>query len=116
MTADIDQRRGGVEVVDQIVLALDDVAGWLERWNADYRPGAVRRGLRHVATSRRFAGPDRVAVQITWHLDEPYAFYGMRGMAAADPAVAQFWAETDRLAISRDRTVSAVVAAEAVPA
>ncbi|RHW23467.1 hypothetical protein D0Z08_29580 [Nocardioides immobilis] len=104
MTTDIDRR---VHIVDHVVLPAAEVGPWLDRWRTTYLPGAQVRGMQHVGIAQRYAGPASVEVRVDWEVAGPYAFYGMRGQAAADPTVTRFWAETDALATSRDRSVSA---------
>lgn len=104
MTTDIDRR---VRITDHVELPAAAVDAWLDEWRTAYLPGALARGMHHSGTSRQYVGPAAVAVRIDWELAGPYAFYGMRGAAAADPAVAEFWARTDRIATARDRSVSA---------
>lgn len=94
-----------VRVVDNVVLPSEQVEPWLARWRADYLPGARARGMSMAALARRYAGPETVAVHITWDVPGIYEFYGMRGAAAADPDVARFWSETDAVAVGRERRV-----------
>ncbi|MFE3190446.1 hypothetical protein ACFXHA_15635 [Nocardia sp. NPDC059240] len=97
-----------VRVVDRIVLPVDRAEDWLTHWRGEYLPGATARGLRAPQVLREYTGADSVAVQIVWELPGIYDFYGMRGAAAADPAVAAFWSRTDAVAVTRERHVLAV--------
>ncbi|GAB0103791.1 hypothetical protein JMUB6875_27650 [Nocardia sp. JMUB6875] len=97
-----------VRVLDRIVLPADRAEDWLSRWRGEYLPGAAARGLRSPQVLREHTGADSVAVQIIWELPGIYDFYGMRGAAAADPAVAAFWLDTDAVALTRERHVLAV--------
>lgn len=97
-----------VRVVDRIVLPADRAEDWLTRWRSDYLPGATARGLRSPQVLHQHTGTDSVAVQIIWDLPGIYDFYGMRGAAAADPAVSAFWSDTDAVALTRERHVLAV--------
>lgn len=92
-----------VELVDEVVLPTTETETWLSRWREAYLPGARQRGMALVSVARGFAGADATSVRITWRLSDPYAFYLMRGTAAADPEVGRFWAETDAVAVSRRR-------------
>lgn len=94
-----------VRVLDRVVLPADQVDPWLTRWRTDYLPGATARGLREPHIWREFHNPDAIALQIIWELPGIYDFYGMRGMAAADPTVTRFWADTDAIAVSRERHI-----------
>ncbi|MFB7717648.1 hypothetical protein [Nocardia sp. NPDC056100] len=97
-----------VRVLDRVILPADQVEDWLARWRTDYLPGATARGLLGPQLLREHAGTDAVALQIIWELPGIYDFYGMRAAAAADPAVTEFWAATDALALGRERHVMAV--------
>lgn len=94
-----------VQVVDHVVLPADQAESWLERWRAEYLPGARARGMSLTTLARRYAGRDTVAVHIAWDLPGIYPFYAMRAATAADPGIARFWAETDAVAVARDRHV-----------
>ncbi|WP_067710789.1 hypothetical protein [Nocardia yamanashiensis] len=96
-----------VRILDRVVLPADRADDWLARWRADYVPGATARGMRDPQVWREHAGADSVAWQIIWELPGIYDFYGMRGMAGADAAVTRFWAETDAVALARERHVLA---------
>ncbi|WP_067544311.1 hypothetical protein [Nocardia crassostreae] len=97
-----------VRVLDRVVLPADRADDWLSRWRTDYLPGATARGLRDPHVWREHTGADSVALQIVWELPGIYDFYGMRGAVKADREVARFWAETDAVALTRERHVMAV--------
>ncbi|MGF6880781.1 hypothetical protein ABIA39_000662 [Nocardia sp. GAS34] len=94
-----------VNILDRITIRLDDVGTWLERWQREYLPGAQRRGMRVVRRWRSFADVGAITVHVLWEIDGVYPFYGMRGAAGGDPAVAEFWAWADEHVVSRDRSV-----------
>lgn len=95
-----------VTIFDDIVLPADAIDDWFARWQADYVPAATERGLHLVGAWRGFTeDPENVAVVIQWTLPTVSAFFGSRGKGGADPAVAAFWAATDRVAIRRQRRV-----------
>ncbi|MFE2989662.1 hypothetical protein [Streptomyces sp. NPDC059262] len=100
----------GVQVLDVVLLAGDDVDEWLRRWRAEYLPGAVDRGMVEERLWRAWTGPDTVAVRILWSLPDSGAFFAARAAAGADPRVAAFWAYTDEIAKDRDRHVLEPVA------
>ncbi|NBE55432.1 NIPSNAP family protein [Streptomyces boluensis] len=104
----------GVQVLDLVVLAHDDVEPWLRRWRAEYLPGARDRGMDVAGSWRSWTGPDTVAVRILWSLRDSGAFYAARSAAKRDPRVTEFWAHTDELAHERDRQVLQPMEAEAV--
>lgn len=101
-----------VQVVDHVVLPIDQVEPWLERWRTGYLPGAQARGMSMAGMARRYAGPDKVLVHIAWDVPGIYGFYALRGATATDPDIARFWAETDTVAVARDRHVLEPLEAE----
>ena len=95
-----------VTIFDDIVLPVDAVDDWFARWQTDYLPAATARGLQLTGAWRGFTeDPENAAIVIQWTLPTVGAFFGSRGQSGADPAVASFWAATDRIAIRRERRV-----------
>jgi hypothetical protein len=95
-----------VTIFDDLLLPAAAVDEWFVRWRADYLPAATERGLQLTGAWRGFTeDPETVAVVIQWTLPTVGAFFGSRGRAGADRTVTDFWAATDRLAISRERRV-----------
>jgi hypothetical protein len=95
-----------VTIFDDIVLPVDAVDAWFDRWRADYLPAAAERGLQLAGAWRGYTeDPENAAVVIQWTLPTVGAFFGSRGKGGADPAVAAFWAATDEIAIRRERRV-----------
>ncbi|MFB7998302.1 hypothetical protein ACFC4G_36415 [Streptomyces sp. NPDC056002] len=101
----------GVQVLDVVLLAGDDVDEWLRRWRTEYLPGAVGRGMVEERCWRAWTAPGTVAVRILWSLPDSGAFFAARAAAAADPRVSAFWAYTDEIATGRDRHVLETVTA-----
>lgn len=97
-----------VRIHDTVVLPIGEVAGWIGGLHRDYVPGAAARGLALESVAREHVGADTVAVHILWTLPSVGAFFGMRAAAGADPAVAEFWGGTDRIAVERRRHVTEV--------
>lgn len=95
----------GVQIIDTVVLAGDQVAGWLQRWRAEYLPGAHDRGMVAERVWRTWTGPDTAAVRILWSLPDSGSFFAARAASGRDPRVAEFWARTDEIALDRDRQV-----------
>ncbi|WP_030257672.1 hypothetical protein [Streptomyces violens] len=95
----------GVQIIDLIVLPAAEAESWLQRWRADYLPGALGRGMVAERLWRTWTGPDTVAVRILWSLPDSGAFFTARVASAGDVQVAEFWAHTDEFALNRDRQV-----------
>ncbi|MDI2131963.1 NIPSNAP family protein [Yinghuangia seranimata] len=97
-----------VRVQDTVVLAHGEVAAWEADFRTRYVPGAERRGLTLAEVWHEHVGTADVAVHILWTLPSIGAFYGMRAAAGADPEVARFWADTDAVAVRRERHIAHV--------
>jgi hypothetical protein len=97
-----------VRIQDTVVLPGAEVVSWTAKLRAEYVPGAVGRGLILESIAREHVDTDAVAVHILWTLPSVGAFFGMRSRAGTDPAVADFWAATDAVALRRTRHVTAV--------
>jgi NIPSNAP protein len=97
----------GVSIVDRVTLGSDDALAWLDRLRASYAPGAARRGMRLAGSWWSYVGPDAVEVTVRWELPDSAAFWAMRRAAAEDESVRLWWAETDAIAIARERNVCA---------
>ena len=97
----------GPVVVDRVVLPAAAAPRWTERCRAEYEPGVIARGgpaaVVHWTAGDR---PGTVTVVCEWHLPDLGAFWRARA-ASADSAVLAWWAETDRLALHRERRVLA---------
>ncbi|HEX4430549.1 MAG TPA: hypothetical protein VHZ96_14875 [Frankiaceae bacterium] len=95
-----------VTIFDEVVLPAGSVDAWLDRWRAEYVPGALRRGLVLRGVWRGHTeDAEQSVVVIQWSLATIEAFFASRGQAGADPSVTSFWEATDQLAISRNRRV-----------
>lgn len=95
-----------VTIFDEVVLPAAEADAWLARWRAQYLPGARQRGLQLRGAWRGHTeDPEHAVVVIHWNLATIEAFFASRGQAGADPEVADFWATTDQVAISRNRRV-----------
>ncbi len=105
-----------MRIHDTVVLHRGDVESWTERLHREYAPGAARRGLALDSVAHEHVGTDAVAVHILWTLPGVRAFFGMRAAAGTDPAVAAFWSATDKIAVRRERHVTAVDPAPAAHA
>ncbi|MEV5879505.1 NIPSNAP family protein [Streptomyces sp. NPDC052101] len=95
----------GVQIIDTVVLPGDRVAPWLREWRTGYLPGARARGMVAERVWRSWTGPDTAAVRVLWSLPDSGSFFAARAAAGADPRIAEFWARTDELALSRERHV-----------
>ena len=105
MTSEADAP-AAVTIFDDLVLPIDAVDEWFDRWRQDYLPGATERGLRLTGAWRGFTeDPEKATVVIQWTMPTVGAFFGSRGKSGADPAVAAFWAATDQIACRRERRV-----------
>jgi hypothetical protein len=97
-----------VTIFDEVVLPVAAVDAWLDGWRMEYVPHAASRGLQLQGVWRGFTeDPERAVVVIQWTVPAIEGFFASRGQGGNDPRVADFWATTDELAISRSRRVLA---------
>jgi hypothetical protein len=97
-----------VTIFDEVVLPVAAADAWLERWRADYLPGAVQRGLHFQGSWRGHTeDPEHAVVVIQWGLPTSDAFFASRAQSRVDPSVTQFWEATDQIAVSRNRRILA---------
>lgn len=101
-----------ISILDRIVVRPGRRDEFLTGWRQNYLPGARARGLTLagicVVPPQEFLGlPSDIT--IVWTVPDHRAFFGMRGQAGADPAVAAFWTWCDALIERRERHVGAAL-------
>ncbi|MCV7303608.1 hypothetical protein H7J93_28735 [Mycobacterium barrassiae] len=102
-----------VFVVDRVVTAPGCARQFIDRYLAEYAPGARERGmtLRDVLVSPPIWFDDRPnTVTITWTLPSAQAWWEMTWQGRPDPTLGQWWAQIDELVSERSRTVAAPAA------
>jgi hypothetical protein len=91
-------------ILDEVVLPVAAADAWLERWRADYLPGAGRRGLQLQGAWRGYTeDPEHAVVVIQWNVATIEVLLASRAQSGIDPGVMDFWDETDQTALSRNR-------------
>lgn len=99
-----------VYVVDRVVTRPGCARSFVDRYLAEYAPGAVTRGmrLRDVLVSPPIWFEDQPnTVTITWVLPSPQAWWQMTWQGRPDPTLAQWWDSVDTLVTDRTRNVAA---------
>lgn len=95
-----------VVILDEVVLASDEVERWRASWEASYLPAATERGLRLRGVWQGWTeDPELVKVVVCWSVPRIGRFWAARWQATDDPDVTAFWAFTDALAVRRERSV-----------
>ena len=82
---------------------LKDVRSLME---AVYRPGAEERGLhleRICLTPPIPLDDEPTTMVLWWALEDAAAFWSMKRKSTADPEVAAFWRDVDRVVVARSR-------------
>lgn len=99
-----------VYVVDRVVTRPGCARSFVDRYLAEYAPGAVTRGmqLRDVLVCPPIWFEDQPnTVTITWVLPSPQAWWQMTWQGRPDPTLAQWWDSVDTLVTDRTRQVAA---------
>lgn len=101
-------------LVDEIVAKPGQARALLEAYMARYAPGARARGLvleRVLLSPPVWLEEQSNTLSITWTLaGGAPAWWQTSFQARGDAAVAQWWADADRMALSRKRTYLSSVA------
>ncbi|MFL0275621.1 hypothetical protein [Mycobacterium sp. SMC-19] len=101
---------GEVFVIDRIVTRPGLARRFVDRYLAEYAPGARDRGmtLQSVLVSPPIWFADESnTITITWSLPDPLAWWQMTWKGRPDPALGQWWSEIDELVAERSRSVAA---------
>lgn len=101
---------GRVYVLDRVVTRPGRGREFVDRYLAEYAPGARERGmtLRDVLVSPPVWFADQSnTVTITWQLPSARAWWEMTWKGRPDASVRQWWAGIAELIVERSRTVAA---------
>jgi hypothetical protein len=101
---------GEVFVVDRVVTRPAHAREFIDRYLAEYAPGARDRGmtLRDVLVSPPIWFTDQPnTVTITWSLPSARAWWEMTWQGRPDVSVGQWWADVQALITERSRSVAA---------
>ena len=104
-----------ITILDEVQCRAGDLSDLLQRFERDYLPAALERGLVLSGqwVSPPVALPDKPnTLWWQWQVKDTASYYGMR--AGQTGAVADFWAAVDELALERHRHVM-VPAGEPLP-
>ena len=102
-----------VYVVDRVVTRPGRAREFIDRYLADYAPGARERGmsLRDILVSPPiWFGDQPNVVTITWSLPSVQGWWEMTWKGRPDPELARWWGGIDHLVAERDRSVAAAAA------
>jgi len=101
---------GEVYVIDRVVTLPGRARDFVDRYLAEYAPGARKRGmtLREVLVSPPiWFEDDTNIVTVTWSLPNAQAWWEMTWQGRPDPTLGQWWAGIGELVSERTRTVAA---------
>ena len=101
---------GRVYVVDHVVTHPGRAREFVDRYLAEYAPGARERGmtLRDILISPPIWFTDQNnVVTITWLLPSPKAWWEMTWKGRPDASIGHWWAGISTLIAERTRTVAA---------
>jgi hypothetical protein len=104
---------GQVFVIDRVVTRPGRCKEFVDRYLAEYAPGARERGmtLQDMLVSPPVWFTDRAnTVTITWQLSSAQAWWEMTWKGRPDPSIGQWWADIDELIAERSRSVAAAAA------
>lgn len=99
-----------VFVIDRVVTRPGCGKTFVDRYMAEYAPGATSRGmtLREVLVSPPVWFDDQPnIVTITWALPSPQGWWEMTWKGRPDPALGQWWEAIGELVTERSRSVAA---------
>jgi hypothetical protein len=99
-----------VFVIDRVVTQPGKARTFVERYLAEYAPGARGRGmtLRDVLVSPPIWFDDAPnTVTITWTLPSALAWWQMTWQGRPDPALGEWWSQISELVSERSRSVAA---------
>ena len=99
-----------VYVVDRVVTQPGCAKEFVDRYLAEYAPGAATRGmnLREVLVSPPIWFDDQPnTVTITWVLPSPQAWWEMTWKGRPDPSLGRWWDSVGALVADRTRSVAA---------
>lgn len=101
---------GEVFVIDRVLTKPGQARRFVDRYLAEYVPGAKERGMRllHVLVSPPiWFGDQSNTVTITWSLPSPRAWWQMTWKGRPDSALGHWWSAIDELVVERSRSVAA---------
>src|SRR5690606_6333911 len=107
------EARNPVYVIDRVVTKPGRARMFVDRYLAEYAPGARQRGmtLSHVLVSPPIWFDDRPnIVTITWTLPGPSEWWQMTWQGRPDPTLGRWWSEIGELITERSRSVAAEAA------
>jgi hypothetical protein len=98
-----------VYVIDRVVTRPGCARAFVDRYLAEYAPGAVNRGM---ALDRILVSPpiwftdQSNTITVTWELAGAQAWWEMTWQGRPDKALGQWWADIAELIESRTRTMA----------
>lgn len=104
---------GEVFVIDRVLTKPGQARRFVERYLAEYAPGARDRGmtLQNILVSPPIWFDDRSnTITVTWSLPSPATWWRMTWAGRPDPLLGRWWSGIDELLVERNRSVAAAAA------
>ena len=101
---------GEVFVIDRVVSRPGRAREFIDRYLAEYAPGARERGmtLRTVLVSPPiWYATESNTITITWSLPSARAWWEMTWKGRPDPQVGAWWDSVEAMIVERDRSAAA---------
>jgi hypothetical protein len=98
-----------VYVIDHVVTRPGCAREFVDRYLAEYAPGAAGRGMtldRVLVSPPIWLPTQSNTVTVCWELDGPQAWWEMTWKGRPDKALAQWWTDIAALVESRTRTMA----------
>lgn len=102
-----------VYVIDRVVTRPGRAREFVERYLAEYAPGAVERGMtldRLLVSPPIWFADDSNTVTVQWTVAGAQGWWEMTWKGRPDKTLGEWWASMDELVESRERTMAAAAA------
>lgn len=102
-----------VYVIDRVVTRPGRAREFVERYLAEYAPGAIERGMtldRLLVSPPIWFADDSNTVTVYWTVAGAQGWWQMTWKGRPDKSLGQWWASIDELVESRERTMAAAAA------
>jgi hypothetical protein len=102
-----------IYIVDEVVTKPGQARGFIDRYLAEYAPGAEQRGMtldRVLVSPPIWFTDQENTVTISWTVPGAGAWWGMTARGRHDASIREFWTAIEELVQSRSRRMMAAAA------
>lgn len=99
-----------IYIVDEVVTKPGQARGFIDRYLAEYAPGAKGRGMtldRVLVSPPIWFADQENTITISWTVPGVGAWWGMTAQGRHDPSIGEFWTDIDELVQHRARRMTA---------